>query len=262
VSPVLLPGKVVIVSGVGPGLGQELAYGAAREGARVVLAARTESFLDEVRGKLEAQGAEVLAVPTDITLKEQCQRLVQAALSRFGRVDALINSAYTMGRVMLFEDADLERWQVPIKVNLFGSLSLSQQVIAPMKAQGGGAIVMVGTVAARKPHVKDTGYAASKAALRAAARNLALELGGYRIRVNTAVMGRMWGPNVEAQVKRVASERGVPPEQVQREFTARMALPEIPRDSECVGPVLFLASDYSRAITGATLDVNGGEWMP
>jgi NAD(P)-dependent dehydrogenase (short-subunit alcohol dehydrogenase family) len=258
----LLPGKVVIVSGVGPGLGQELAYGAAREGARVVLAARTAAFLDEVRGKLEAAGAEVLAVPTDITVKDQCQRLVQAALARFGRIDALINSAYTMGKVMLFEEAELERWQVPIKVNLFGSLALSQQVIAPMKAQGGGAIVMVGTVAARKPHLKDTAYAASKAALQAAARNLALELGGYRIRVNTAMMGRMWGPNVDAQVKRVAAERGVPPDEIKREFSARMALPEIPRDAECAGAVLFLASDYSRAITGATLDVNGGEWMP
>jgi NAD(P)-dependent dehydrogenase (short-subunit alcohol dehydrogenase family) len=262
VSPVLLRDKVVVVSGIGPGLGQELAYGAAREGARVVLAARTAAFLEEVRAKLEAQGAEALAAPTDVTSREQCQRLVQAALARFGRVDALINSAYTMGRVMPFEDADLERWQVPFKVNLFGSLTLSQAVVAPMKSQGGGAIVMVGSITARKPHAKDTAYGASKAALQAAARNLALELGPYRIRVNTAMMGRMWGPNVEAQVERVAAERGVPPEQVKREFTARMALPEIPDDADCAGAVLFLASDYARAITGATLDVNGGEWMP
>jgi NAD(P)-dependent dehydrogenase (short-subunit alcohol dehydrogenase family) len=167
-----------------------------------------------------------------------------------------------MGKVMLFEDADLERWQVPVKVNLFGSLNLSQQVIAPMKAQGGGAIVMVGTIAARKPMVNDTAYAASKAALQAAARNLALELGGYRIRVNSAMMGRMWGPNAAAQVERIAADRGVPPAEVKREFAARMALPEIPDDSDCANPVLFLASDYARAITGATLDVNGGEWMP
>jgi NAD(P)-dependent dehydrogenase (short-subunit alcohol dehydrogenase family) len=258
----LLRDKVVIVSGVGPGLGQELARGAAREGARVVLAARTASYLEDVRAKLEAEGAEALAVPTDITSREQCERLVRSALERFGRVDALINSAYTMGKVMRFEDADLDRWQVPIKVNLFGSLRLSQQVVAPMKAQGGGAIVMVGTVAARKPHPNDTAYAASKAALQAAARNLALELGPYRIRVNTAMMGRMWGPSVEAQVQRLAESRGVPPEQIKREFTERMALPEIPDDADCAGPVLFLASDYARAITGATLDVNGGEWMP
>jgi NAD(P)-dependent dehydrogenase (short-subunit alcohol dehydrogenase family) len=258
----LLHDKVVIVSGVGPGLGQELAHGAAREGARVVLAARTEAYLEEVRGKLEAQGCECLAVPTDITKREQCQRLVEKTLARFGRVDSLINSAYTMGKVMLFEEADLERWQVPVKVNLFGSLQLSQQVIAPMKSQGGGAIVMVGTVAARKPHPKDTAYAASKAALQAAARNLALELGAYRIRVNTAMMGRMWGPAAATQVEQLARTRGVSPEVIKREQTARMALPEIPDDAECAGAVLFLASDYARAITGATLDVNGGEWMP
>lgn len=258
----MLRDQVVIVSGVGPGLGQELAYGAGRMGARVVLAARTESFLEEVRGKLEAEGVETLAVPTDITKREQCENLVQRTLARFGRVDALINSAYTMGRVVMFEDADIERWQVPFKVNLFGSLQLSQCVIAPMKAQGGGAIVMVGTVAARKPHAKDTAYAASKAALRAAARNLALELGPYRIRVNSAMMGRMWGPAAELQVKQLSEARGVPPAEIVREQTARMALPSIPTDEECAGAVLFLASDYSRAITGATLDVNGGEYMP
>jgi len=108
---VLLRDKVVIVSGVGPGLGQELALCAGREGARVVLAARTESFLEVVRAKLESAGAEALAVPTDVTAQESCRRLVQATLTRFGRVDALINSAYTMGRLTPFEEADLDRWQ-------------------------------------------------------------------------------------------------------------------------------------------------------
>ena len=258
----LLRDKVVIVSGVGPGLGRELAFCAGREGARVVLAARTESFLEEVRAKLEAAGTEALAVPTDVTAKTQCHRLVRATLDRFGRVDALINSAYTMGRLMPFEDADLDRWQVPFKVNWFGSLRLSQEVVAPMKAQGGGAIVMVGSVAARKPMANDTAYAASKAALQAAARNLALELGPHRIRVNTAMLGRMWGPSVETQVAQVAASRGVSGEEVKREFAARMALPAIPDDADCAGAVLFLASDYARAITGATLDVNAGEFMP
>jgi len=258
----LLRDKVVVVSGVGPGLGQELALGAGREGARVVLAARTESFLDEVSARVESAGSEALAVATDITRPEHCERLVRRCLERFGRIDALINSAYTMGRVMPFEHADLARWQVPIKVNLFGSLQLTQQVVAPMKAQGGGAIVMVGSIAARKPMENDTAYAASKAALQAAARNLALELGPYRIRVNTAMMGRMWGPNVESQTNHIAESRGVPVERVKDDFAACMALPEIPTDAACAGPVLFLASDLARAVTGATLDVNAGEWMP
>lgn len=258
----LLRDKVVIVSGVGPGLGLELACGAGREGARVVLAARTGSFLEEVRAKLAATGTESLAVPTDITRPDQCRRLVEETLARFGRVDALINSAYTMGRTMPFEEADLGRWRVPFKVNLFGSLQLSQQVVAPMKARGGGAIVMVGSIAARKPFVNDTAYAASKAALQAAARNLALELGGHGIRVNTAMLGRMRGPNVKIQTQRLAASRGVSEDEIEREFAARMALPAIPSDADCADAVLFLASDHARAITGATLDVNGGEWMP
>jgi NAD(P)-dependent dehydrogenase (short-subunit alcohol dehydrogenase family) len=131
-----------------------------------------------------------------------------------------------------------------------------------MMAGGGGAIVMVGSVAARKPMANDTAYAASKAALRAAARNLALELGPFRIRVNTEMLGRMWGPAVERQVAQLAAEPRVPAETVAGEFSARLALPAIPSDADCAGAVLFLASDHARAITGATLDVNGGEWMP
>ncbi len=258
----ILKDRVVIVSGIGPGLGRELARCAVAEGARVVLAARSEDFLAEVARELDDAGAETLVVPTDITKVEDCQQLAERTVERFGRIDALINSAYTMGKVMLFEEAEIDRWRVPMKVNYFGTLQLSQEVVPQMKAQGGGSIVMISTIAARKPMVNDTGYAGSKAALQAAARNLALELGPHGIRVNTVAMGWMWGPPAQGQIERLAAARGVTPAEVLAEVEARTALRGVPDDADCARAVMFFASEHSRAVTGALLDVNGGEFMP
>ena len=258
----LLEGKTVLVSGVGPGVGLELARAAAREGARVVLAARREAFLEEVAQELNRAGTRTLCVPTDITEPEQCAKLARLAAREFGRIDVLINNAFAMGRRIAFEEADIAKFRTPLKVNFFGSLQVSQSVIPQMKSQGGGSIVMIGTMASRKPLPGDTGYAASKAALLAAARNMALELGPYGIRVNTVVMGWMWGPTAEGHVETLAEQRGVSTDAILDEVRGRTALRIVPDDADCANAAIFLASDRARAITGATLDVNAGEWMP
>jgi NAD(P)-dependent dehydrogenase (short-subunit alcohol dehydrogenase family) len=258
----LLSDKVVIVSGIGPGLGQELAQSAVREGARVVLAARTESYLEEVDQELRAKGAETLVVPTDISEREQCDALVEKTLSRFGRVDCLINSAYTPGQMGLFESSDLDDWRLPLEVNLFGSLGLTQAAVAPMKEQGGGSVVFVNTMVQKKPLPTQGAYATSKGALTAAARQLARELGPHGIRVNSIYMGWMWGPPVEQYVNGAAKAQGVEPAEVIAGITQDIPIGSIPDDSDCANAVIFLASDHARAITGAGLDCNGGEWMP
>jgi len=258
----LLGDKVVIVSGVGPGLGQELAHAAAREGARVVLAARTEAYLEEVDRELRGAGAETLVVPTDISEREQCDALVAQTLARFGRIDCLINSAYTPGRMGLFESSDLDDWRLPLEVNLFGSLGLTQAVVGPMKEQGGGSVVFVNTMVQKKPLPTQGGYATSKGALTAAARQLARELGPHGIRVNSIYMGWMWGPPVEQYVEAAAKGQGVEPAEIIAGIASDIPIGSIPDDADCANAVLFLASDHARAITGAGLDCNGGEWMP
>jgi NAD(P)-dependent dehydrogenase (short-subunit alcohol dehydrogenase family) len=257
----ILEDKVVIVSGIGPGLGQELAIGAGREGAKVVLAARTESFLQEVETVVRKSGAETLVVPTDITDEEQCRRLVDATIERFGRVDALINSAFTEGALTLFEESNLADWRRVMEVNLFGALTLSQLVVPHMKEQGGGAIVNINTMVQRKPMPMQSSYGTSKGALTAATRMLAKELGAHRIRVNAVSMGWMWGPPVEGYIKGVAKQMGVPMEEVLSGVTQEIPLGEIPDDADCANAALFLASDLARVITGANLDCNGGELM-
>jgi NAD(P)-dependent dehydrogenase (short-subunit alcohol dehydrogenase family) len=257
----LLENKVAVITGIGPGLGQELAYTFSREGARVAICCRRQSELDRVVADIEAKGGDVLAVPTDVTDRAACKRLVDATVERFGRIDALVNSAYNPGLFTLFEDANLDDWRLPLEVNLFGTLNMVQAVVPHLKAAGGGAICNVNSQIHKKPMPYQGGYGTSKAALEGATKFLAKELGAHKIRVNSVFMGWMWGPPVESYVES-AAQGGVTREQIIGSITQNIALGEIPDDSDCANAVAFMCSDYARVITGAGLDVNGGEFMP
>jgi NAD(P)-dependent dehydrogenase (short-subunit alcohol dehydrogenase family) len=260
----LLKDKVVIVSGIGPGLGVELALRAAEQGAKLAILARTAAKLDEAEREVKALGlgTEVLKVPTDIADRAQCRAMVEQTVARFGRVDVLINSAYVGGKFEPIESADLEDWRATMDTNFFGTLKLTQEVIPPMKRQGGGAIVMINTMVTRVPLPWQGGYGATKGALRVATSHLAKELGQYGIRVNSAFMGWMWGPPVEGYLKGAAKQQGTTVEALRKEIGKNIALGDIPDDADCAKVAIFLASDYSRAMTGACVDANGGEYMP
>jgi NAD(P)-dependent dehydrogenase (short-subunit alcohol dehydrogenase family) len=255
----LLTDKVIIVSGVGPGLGRETALACAREGAAVVLGARTASVLEEAAATIRDGGGRALAVPTDVTDTEQCRRLVEATVAEFGRVDCLVNSAYRPGVFKKFEYADLQDWRAVFEVNVWGSLQLTQAVIPQMRLQGGGSIVFVNSMIVRKPLPKQGGYAASKGALLTAAQVLAKELGPHKIRVNSVVPGWMDGPPVRLGFEAIATHGGKPVEEQYADIAAQIPLGFIPLDEDCANAVVFFASDLSAVVTGQSLDVNGGE---
>lgn len=261
----LLQDKVVVVSGIGPGLGQELSTLAALEGAAaVVLAARTPGKLDAAEQEIRALGlaTPILKVPTDIADPAQCQALADSAVEAFGRIDVLFNSAYDPGSFEPVETAALDGWRRSMEVNFFGTMQLTQACVAYMKDSGGGAIVMIATMVEHKPMATQGGYGASKSALRNATKHLALELGRYNIRVNSCHMGWMWGPNVEAYFAWQSQATGKPQDELIAEVARNIPLGAIPDDGECARAAAFLASDYASVVTGAALDVNGGEYMP
>jgi len=261
----LLKNKIVIVSGIGPGLGVKLAIEAAREGAAgVVVAARSADKLEDAEARIRelATDTAVLKCATDITDRAQCERLLSQAMERFGRVDALVNSAFFHGDMDNASTADLDSWRGPLDTNLLGTLKLTQAAIPHMQKTG-GAVVMINTMAVRQvPPLGEAGYAASKAALATSVKYLAKELGPKNIRVNTVHMGWMWGAPVAGYVKRTAQENGIPEEQIKSGIAAMIPLGRVPTDDECARAALFLVSDYASAVTGAALDVNGGAWMP
>ena len=247
----LLDGKTCVVSGVGPGMGQATAKALAREGGRVFLAARSKDVLDRVAGEI---GDQAVVFPTDITDRAQCDALVEAA----GRIDVLVNSAFKPDVFQPFVRVDLEEYRSIFEVNVFGTLQLTQAAIPAMKEHG-GSIVFVNSMVVRKGGNLQTGYAASKGALMGAAKSLALELGRYRIRVNSVVPGWMLGPSVDMYLDFQSQKRGVTREDILGELGALNPLGEIPTQEACAEAVVFLASDLSAAMTGQAVDVNGGE---
>lgn len=261
----LLNNKIVVVSGIGPGLGQELSTLAAEEGAHaVVLAARTAAKLATAEAEIQALGlgTRTLKVVTDISDRAQCEALAAAVAKEYGRIDVLFNSAYDPGQFQPIAEADLGGWQHTMNVNFFGTMHLTQACVPHMRAAGGGAIVMIATMVERKPLATQGGYAASKAALRAATKHLALELGPDNIRVNSCHMGWMWGPAVKGYFDWLAESSGRSQQDCIADVTRNIPLGHIPDDRDCAKAAVMLASDYARVVTGAGLDVNGGEFMP
>jgi len=259
----LLKDKVVVVSGIGPGLGIHLATLAAAEGAKVVMAARTPAKLHDAERAIKDLGIDtpVLKVPTDIALVSDCERLVAQSIDAFGRIDGLINSAYVPGVMGPVETANLDDWRNTFEVNLFGSLNLIQAALPHMKLQRGGSIVNVNSQVVRKPLAGQGGYAASKAALACATSYLALECGKYGIRFNSVYMGWMWGPAVANYFEGMARELKTTVDALKQNVTESIALGIIPEDRECAKSVLYLLSDFASVVTGASLDVNGGEYL-
>ncbi|MGI5455630.1 SDR family oxidoreductase [Streptomyces sp. CA-249302] len=258
----LLTGKTVVVSGVGAGLGHQVAAAVVRDGGNAVLGARTEANLAKSAAEIDPDGAHTAYRATDITDEQQCVALAESGRERFGRIDAVVHVAAWDSYFGGLEDADFATWQSVIDVNLLGSLRMTRACLPALK-ECGGSVVFIGTqsAVAAPSQVRQAAYAASKGALTSAMYSLARELGPYRIRVNTVLPGWMWGPPVEAYVQFTAHTEGVPEPEVLKRLTDRMALPELATDADVADAAVFLASDRARAITGQSLLVNAGELM-
>ncbi len=256
----LLKDKVIVISGVGPGLGRKLTLLCVQEGAKVAIGCRNTAFLDSLTNEIKQGGGQVVSSPTDVKDVAQCNKLVEAAASAFGRIDGLVNSAYQYAPAA-FEEADLAVWAGAMDVTCFGALRMAQAVIPHMKKAGGGSIVNVSTMETRKPRQTEGAYAIPKAALEMATRQMALELGKYKIRVNSTLMGWMWGVPVENALEGFAKQSGATVQQIVDGVVAGIPLAEMPTDGDCAKSVVFFLSDYANVVTGALLNVNGGEFM-
>jgi NAD(P)-dependent dehydrogenase (short-subunit alcohol dehydrogenase family) len=182
-------------------------------------------------------------------------------MARFGRIDGLVNSAFASATGPTVDAANLDDWRGVMDTNFFGSLNMSRAVFPAMKAQRKGSIVNVNTMATRKPMPGRGAYMASKAALAALTRLMAQEWGPHGIRVNTVTMGWMWSAGLDAMFRRNAEQGGTTYEAGIAKVVADIPLGHIPPDRDCARSALAILSDQCSQVTGANLDVNGGEFM-
>lgn len=258
----LLKDKVVIITGVGPGMGRAMARIAAEEGAQVVVGARNTEFLESVVKDIEAAGGEAAFRRTDVSVADDCKGLAATALDKFGRIDGLVNSAYAPGDNGTLEDADLETWGNVIDVACMGSARMVQAVLPDMIKRRSGAIVNVATMQSLK-HLPggSLSYAVAKGALTTLTRQIAGEVGKYNIRCNSTRMGWLWGEPVRTALEGMAKAYDTTTEALIEDVSSKIPLGVIPPEEECARTVLTFVSDYTKMVTGAVLDVNGGEWM-
>lgn len=255
----LVDGRVALVSGVGPGMGRDIALLLAEHGADVALGARTAERCDAIAKEVADLGRRALPVRLDITDADSCAAAVDAVVERFGRIDILVNNAFHDGDFTRFVDADLASWQHTMDVNLWGTLQLTQAVAPHMP--DGGRVVMVNSMSAVRIQDRFGAYTASKAALAAATKTLARELGRQGIRVNGVHPGYIWGESVEAYFRHQAERRGITFEERYAEVAKETALGYLPHSAEIAGSVLFLCSDLAKPVTGQALHVNAGHWF-
>jgi len=258
----LLPSKVAVVTGVGPGLGRCIALALAEQGAAVVLAARSADRLASVADEIVAAGGRCVAVPADITDPAACARVAAAAVETFGGLDVLVNSAFVQPPFRTIEQSSIESFRSAFEINVFAHVQMTQAALPAMRAGGGGSIVFINTMSTRRTRKNFGVYTASKMALLGVAKVLAVELGADRIRVNSVHPGYIWGDSVRTYLEGLAASKGTTYEEEHEGVADETALHHLPRPEEIAQAVVFLASDrMSAAITGESVDVNAGQWI-
>ena len=245
-----LEGKVAIVTGASRGIGRALAVGLAEAGADVCLAARTEADLTSLAADIEALGRRALVVPADVREREQIAAMIDRTTSELGRLDVLVNNAGGTNFRSPIVTIRPEGWDKVIALNLTSAFHATQIGAQVMSRSGGGSIIQISSVAGLIGAPGLSGYSAAKAGVRLMSQAVAKELARSKVRVNTIAPG--W---VATELNRALRED----ETTDREITSQIPMARWGRPEEIVGAAVYLASDASSFVTGATLVVDGGE---
>lgn len=255
----LLANKVVIVSGVGPGLGAALCRQIAIAGGSVVLAARTKERLDAIAHSLQSYGTPVMVVPTDINDDSAVEELMAATVERFGRIDAVVNNAFAMPSMKPLAKTDFQQIRDGIELTVLGTLRVTNAAVSEL-TKTKGSVVMINSMVVRHSDPRYGSYKIAKSALLAMSQTLATELGSNGIRVNSVLPGYIWDDQLETYFTMIAEKYGITSEQVYEQTAAKSDLKRLPEPDEIARAAVFLASDHASAITGQTLDINCGEY--
>jgi 3-oxoacyl-[acyl-carrier protein] reductase len=253
-----IKGKVALVAAASRGLGKAAAMELAREGARVVIAARNEQELraaaDEIR---RATGADVLPVPADVTQVADIEALVGAAQAGFGDIDILVNNAGGP-RPGIFTDMSDEDWLAAINLNLMSTIRLTRLVLPGMRRNRWGRIINMTSISVKQPLPNIILSNAARSAVVAMAKTLSLQVAAEGITVNNVCPGIILTDRMRNLAANTAQVQGITPEQALQNMQADIPVGRLGRPEELAALITFLASERASYITGATIQVDGG----
>ena len=245
--------KVAIVTGGTQGIGKATAMLLAKEGARVVIAARGRELLDTVSAEIRAAGGRVAAIQADVSKPEDCERLIAGAIEGFGRIDILVNNAGTSATGE-FESVTDATWQADFDLKLFGAIRLARLAIPHMRRQGGGRIINITNIGAKQPRAKTMPTTVTRAAGLALTKALSKEFAADKILVNTVCIGLIRA----GQHERKAAQSGVEVESIYAGMGKDIPLGRVGLAEEVANVITFLASDAASYVTGTSINLDGG----
>jgi len=257
-----LDGRVAIVTGGGRGIGLGISRVLAAEGAPIVIADIDLAAARVAAAELQGAGARAIVAETNVTSEDSAAAAVAAAVTAYGKVDILVNNAGVVGRHVGGGQIELTDWDMCYEVNVKGIWIMSRAVTDRFKAQGGGKIVNIASIAGRRGGAGMAHYNASKAAAINLTQSLAKDLGRSNINVNAVCPGLLWTEmwrSLEAMFGRDETPEVVDRRRVFDQFVERNCVLRREQTPEDIGQaVAFLASDAARNITGQALNVDGG----
>ena len=251
-----LKGRVAIVTGSGRGIGKAIAVGFAREGANLVVVARTFSEVLETAKEIEALGGEALPLKVDVSSRSGVETMVHKALEKFGRIDILVNNAGMLGPLGPLYENDVDEWIKTINVNLIGTFLCCRAVLPVMIKQRKGKIINLSGGGAAYPKPFFSAYAVSKAAIVRLTETLAEEVKEYNIQVNAIAPGPV-KTRMQEQVVKAGEKAGLKAlEEAKEVLKTGGANPK-----HAVELAVFLASEESNGLTGRLISALWDDWQ-
>jgi 3-oxoacyl-[acyl-carrier protein] reductase len=257
-----LRGKIVIVTGGSKGIGKAISEAFAREGARVVVNARSQKEIEETVSSITQAGGEAIGIAGDVTRTADVRRVVEEAVKKWGTVHVLVNNAGGIGAFAAFETLSEEDWAGLFDFNVISVVRFVKAVLPHMKKQKWGRIIQISSESGTQPDAFMPHYNATKAAMNSLTKSLSKAYALDGILVNTVSPAFIMTPLVEEMLSKMARERGTSFDDGVKDFLANnrphIELKRPGTSEEVAAAVVFLASEEASFITGSNLRVDGG----